>query len=209
MHLAPYLQGFGIGASLIIAIGAQNAFVLTQSLRRNHHMAVAGLCACIDVLLITAGVAGVGAAVAANPLLRQGAAVGGAVFLAWFGFGALRAALHPGVLQADRQPGDGGRTSLGRVLGATLAVSLLNPHVYLDTVVMLGGISGHYPVPQRFSFGAGAATASCLWFLALGGGGRALAPLFRNPAAWRVLDGGVCLVVWSVALSLVRQVWTG
>lgn len=209
MRLTPYLQGLGIGASLIIAIGAQNAFVLTQSLRRNHHMAVAALCACIDVVLIAAGVAGVGTAVAASPLLRQGAAVGGAVFLAWFGFGALRSALRPGILEADRAVGDGGRTSLRRVLGATLAVSLLNPHVYLDTVVMLGGISGHYPAAERVSFGAGAATASCLWFFALGACGRVLAPLFRRPVAWRVLDGSVCLVVWGVALSLARQAWAG
>ncbi|NHZ46442.1 LysE/ArgO family amino acid transporter, partial [Nitratidesulfovibrio liaohensis] len=118
-------------------------------------------------------------------------------------------ALRPGTLEADRAVGDGGRTSLRRALGATLAVSLLNPHVYLDTVVMLGGISGHYPAPERLSFGAGAATASCLWFFTLGGCGRVLAPLFRKPVAWRVLDGSVCLVVWGVALSLARQAWAG
>lgn len=209
MVLSAYLQGIGIGSGLIIAIGAQNAFVLTQSLRRNHHMAVAVLCACIDMVLITAGVAGMGALVSSIPLLRQGAALGGAVFLAWFGFRALCSALRGGTLEADRNVGDGGRTSLRRVLLATLAVSLLNPHVYLDTVVMLGGISANYPPHERLSFGAGASTASWLWFLALGSCGRVLAPLFRKPVAWRVLDASVCLVVWSIALSLARQAWAG
>ncbi len=122
------------------------------------------------------------------------------MFLAWYGFGALRSALRGGALERDETR----VTGLGRVLAATLAVSLLNPHAWLDTVVMLGSISGQFPGNGRYLFGLGAVSASFIWFFTLGFGGRALAPLFHKPMTWRVLDGFVCAVVWAIAFSLAR-----
>lgn len=198
--LMPFFQGFGVGGGLIVAIGAQNAFVLTQSVRRNHAWAVALLCSLCDALLIGAGVAGMGAAVAASPLLGRVAAWAGAAFLFWYGLGALRSALRGGRLDVGAQ----GPAGLGATLAATLAVTLLNPHVYLDTVVMLGSLSGQFPGPGRYVFGAGAACASLSWFLGLGLGGRLLAPVFTRPAAWRALDALVCATMWGIGAGLLR-----
>lgn len=198
--MTPYLQGMGMGGGLIVAIGAQNAFVLTQGVRGNHALAVALLCIACDFALIGLGVGGVGAAVAASPLLARGAAWGGALFLAWYGLGAFRSARRGGELRAQ---GGGGET-LGRTLALTLAVTLLNPHVYLDTVVLMGSVSGRFPGAGRYLFGLGAATASTLWFLGLSLGGRLLAPLFARPVTWRVLDVAVGLTMWTLAASLIR-----
>lgn len=202
--MTAYWQGMGMGAGLIIAIGAQNAFVLTQSLRRNHAWIVAGTCAVLDILLIAAGVGGMGTLVAETPALRTGAALGGAAFLLWFGGRSLAAVFRPQALTADGQAARG----LGAVLAATLAVSLLNPHVYLDTVIMLGVISGNYG-EERYAFGAGAATASVLWFFSLCLAGVYLAPVFRRPKAWQVLNLLVCVVVWWIAAGLVYDFFTG
>ena len=187
----------GMGAGLIIAIGAQNAFVLTQGIRRNHAVPVAGLCALIDALLITAGVCGMGRLVTESELLKGIAAFGGAAFLLWFGARSLAEAFKDNCLAAHSASIQG----LGPTLVATLAVSLLNPHVYLDTVVMLGAISGNYG-QGRYAFGAGAATMSLIWFFALGFAGGLLAPLFAKPRAWRILNLLVCLTVWWIAVTL-------
>lgn len=196
---AAYWQGLAVGFSMIVAIGAQNAFVLTQSLKRNHHLAVAGVCALIDLILISIGVAGLGGWIAQSRSLSLAAALGGAVFLFWFGARALRSALKPGRLVADGQtPG-----SLKAVLAATLAISLLNPHVYLDTVLMLGSLSAKYPGSGRYFFGLGACLASVIWFASLALAGRFLVPVFKNPRAWQVLDSLVCLLVWGIALQLI------
>jgi len=199
--LAAFSQGFGVGGGLIVAIGAQNAFVLSQSVRRNHAFAVALLCSLCDALLIGAGVAGLGAAVAASPALGRIAAWGGAAFLFWYGLGALRSLLRGGQLDPAAQP----PASLRATLAATLAVTLLNPHVYLDTVVLLGSLSGQFPGSGRYLFGAGAACASLVWFLALGLGGRLLAPAFTRPAAWRVLDALVCATMWAIGAGMVGR----
>ncbi len=196
-----YWQGMGMGAGLILAIGAQNAFVLTQGIRRNHALAVSALCALLDALLIAAGVCGLGALVSENILLKHTAALGGAAFLLWFGARSLASAFKQNVLSADAEPVRG----LGATLAATLAISLLNPHVYLDTVVMLGAISGNYAGDGRYLFGAGAATASVLWFFSLGLAGALLAPLFARPRAWQVLNTLVCLTVWWIAAGLLRE----
>ena len=200
MSLTAYWQGMGMGAGLIIAIGAQNAFVLTQGIRRNHAVAVAGLCALIDILLIAAGVCGLGRLVAENEVLKHTAALGGAAFLIWFGFRSLISACKQSTLAAGNAQVQG----LGPTLAATLAVSLLNPHVYLDTVVMLGAISGNYPDTGRYAFGAGAAVSSSLWFFVLGLAGTLLAPLFAKPRSWQILNLLVCLTVWWIAASLLR-----
>ncbi|MGO1120221.1 LysE/ArgO family amino acid transporter [Rhodovibrionaceae bacterium A322] len=204
---APFLEGFATGAGLIIAIGAQNAFLLAKALRRQHPMIVAGICAFADAVLLTAGIGGAGLLISQSPILSQVAAWGGAVFLLWYGLLAARRAIHPGKLTAANDAA--ARQSLWDVVLATLAVTLLNPHVYLDTVVLVGSIGGRYPVDGRFWFGLGAVTASFVWFFSLAIGGRWLAPLFEKPAAWRFLEGLVCLVMWAVALSLIHSALTG
>ena len=201
MDHGAYWQGLGLGAGLILAIGAQNAFVLAHGVRGRNVLAVAGVCTLCDATLIAAGVLGLGQALAAHPLLSRGALWGGAAFLAWFGAGSLRAALGREALAPGRDTPD----SLGRAVAGALAVSLLNPHAVLDTVVLLGAASCAFPGAGRVSFGAGAATASGLWFFSLALFGRALAPLFADPRAWRVLHALVALTVWTVALGLVRQ----
>jgi L-lysine exporter family protein LysE/ArgO len=200
--MTPFIQGYAKGGGLIVAIGAQNAFVLTQGVRRNHHLAVAALCILCDGLLIGLGVTGVGTVVASNPTLGLVAAWGGAAFLAWYGLGALRAALRGGSMQARQEVEQG----LRRTLALTLAVTLLNPHVYLDTVVLMGSVSGRFPGAARYLFGLGAFAASTTWFLALSLGGQVLAPLFSRDLTWRILDGAVCLTMWSIAASLLRPV---
>lgn len=196
--LFPFLKGFGTSAGLIIAIGAQNAFVLSQGVKRNHHVVIPFICSVFDALLITVGILGVGTAVASHPVLTQATAWGGAAFLFWYGAGSFRSAMKGGSLEA----GDGGPTPLKKAVLATLAVTLLNPHVYLDTLVLMGGISGQYPLAQRPWFGVGAATASVTWFFALSLGGNLLAPLFKKRAAWRILDTLVGLTMWGIACSL-------
>lgn len=197
--IAATLQGFLLGASLIVAIGAQNAYVLRLGLQRRHVLPAVAFCAAADALLIGLGVAGVGALVQASPSLLSAVTWGGAAFLAWYAFDAARRALRPGTLLAA---GDE-RESLGAATAKVAAFTLLNPHVYLDTVVLVGALSGRYDVPSNWAFGAGAAFASLLWFVALGYGARLLAPLFARPIAWRILDAVIALVMASIALGLV------
>ncbi len=195
----PFLRGLGLGASLIIAIGAQNAFVLRQGLRREQAVLVAAICAGCDALLITLGTAGVGSVFAHLPWLARLASWLGAAFLFFYGFTAFRRALRPAVLETSAL------ATRGSVVAATLSVSLLNPHVYLDTVVLVGGISAQYPAFPRLFFALGAVLASFLWFFSLALGAASLAPLFRRPQAWRILDCGVGAVMWVIALGLIRS----
>lgn len=194
-----------MGAGLIIAIGAQNAYVLMQAVRRNHHFLLAAICALIDITLIGVGVAGVGTIIASSHMLRLIASLGGALFLIWFGWGAARSALAEKSMRVDINASPPG--SLKKTLFALFAVSLLNPHVYLDTVVMLGAISGSYPGMGRYVFGTGAASASVIWFFSLAFFGSRLAPLFSKPKSWQVLNALVALMVWSIAISLLLGLW--
>jgi L-lysine exporter family protein LysE/ArgO len=201
--LSAFLAGLGIGASLIIAIGAQNAFVLRQGLRREHVTAVVVVCVLVDWVLIAAGSLGFGSLVRAFPLVTSLAAWGGALFL--FGYGAMswRSAANPAALSAET---DGVSPPVGTTKAAVLAalaVSLLNPHVYLDTVVLLGSIAAQYEGMLRAWFTMGAWVASLTWFSALGFGARLLAPVFEKPAAWRVLDVAIGVVMWWIATGLV------
>lgn len=196
-----FAQGFGIGGGLIVAIGAQNAFVLSQAVRKNYILIIPLICITCDAVLIAAGVSGVGKAVASNPGFAKLAAWGGAAFLFWYGARAFRSALAGGRLEAD----EAAAPTLKAAVLATLAVTLLNPHVYLDTVILMGSVSGQYSRDGRIFFGIGAVCASILWFFSLSLGGQFLAPLFRRPVAWRVLDGLVCVVMWTIALSLVMN----
>lgn len=194
-----YLAGLGIGLSLIMAIGAQNAFVLKQGLLRNHVFAVCLFCAASDAALIAAGVAGAGAIASHAPWFLQAMRWGGAAFLLWYGLRAARAAWRGGeTLQAS-----GGKApALGPTLAALAALTWLNPHVWLDTVVLIGSISSAQS--DRLGFALGAMSGSFLFFFSLGFGARLLAPLFARPVAWRLLDAGVALVMWTIALSLIR-----
>ena len=192
------LAGVGLGLSLIVAIGAQNAFVLRQGLRREHVAAVVAVCAVSDVLLILAGVGGTGAVLERVPWLVTAVRVAGALFLAGYAVLAARRALRPAALAADA---GGARAGLGVVVGTALALTWLNPHVYLDTVLLLGSVAGTHG-EDRWGFAAGACAASLLWFTGLGYGARVLRPVFARPAAWRLLDGVVAVVMATLAVTL-------
>ena len=196
-----FWQGFGLGAALIIAIGAQNAFVLRQGLRKQQVFVTALVCVLCDATLITLGVAGFGSVVAGSPVLTAVAAWGGALFLFVYGLQAFRSALKPKGLEAQT----GAALSRRQAVMTTLAVSLLNPHVYLDTVVLLGSIGGQFAGLARTLFGVGAVAASTVWFFSLAYGATRLGPFFQRPTAWRVLDILIGVVMWSIAASLVWE----
>lgn len=196
------LRGFALGLSLIVAIGAQNAFILERGLVRSHVFVLCLVCALADALLIAAGVAGLGTLIASRPGLIFAVTIGGALFLAAYAAIALRRALRP-----DAMVVRGGREmSLKTALATVLALTFLNPHVYLDTVVLLGSLSARYPDEiLRVAYGSGAMAASFLWFFALGYGARLLAPLFARPSAWRILDAVIAAVMALLSLSLLAS----
>ncbi len=202
--LNTYLAGIALSAGLIIAIGAQNAHVLRQGLKREYVFMVAAICSASDILLITLGTLGFGSLIGSFPLLTSFAAWAGAGFLLFYGLLAFRSARQPKSLNVEHQPdGQNPPQSLKAVVLLTLAVSLLNPHVYLDTVVLIGGIAAQYPAEQRIFFALGASTVSVTWFFGLAYGARLLVPLFRKPIAWRIFDILIGLIMWGIGLSLV------
>jgi L-lysine exporter family protein LysE/ArgO len=197
---AGFLSGAGLGASLIVAIGAQNAFVLRQGLKRRHVGIVVAICAAIDVTLIGLGVGGMGALIQRAPVLLEVIRWFGAAFVFLYGVRAFLAAWRgPGHLNASEQES---QTALGAA-STVLALSLLNPHVYLDTVVLLGGIGAQRGWPDNAWFAAGAMCSSIVWFTALGYGARLLETWFQKDRSWRVLDVIVGCVMWWIAASLV------
>jgi L-lysine exporter family protein LysE/ArgO len=191
--------GLGLGLSLIVAIGAQNAFVLRQGLRLEHVAVVVAVCAVSDMLLIAAGVGGAGAVVTRAPDLIRVVCFAGAAFLLVYGLMAARRAVRAAALLPDSA---GARTGLAVTVTTCLALTWLNPHVYLDTVVLLGSLSSTYG-DRRWWFAAGAALGSAIWFTGLGYGARLLRPVFARPTAWRVLDALIAVVMLSLAASLV------
>lgn len=193
-----FLRGLGLGASLIVAIGAQNAFVLRQGLKREGRLSVALTCTLCDAALIALGVGGFGSVLAHHVAWARLMAWAGAAFLFVYGARAFQSALHPSALTDDAPPAAPGATVV-----TVLALSLLNPHVYLDTVVLLGGLSAQYAPRSRLEFGLGAVSASVLWFFGLAYGAGYLAPLFQKPSAWRFLDGLIGTVMWALALGLI------
>lgn len=199
MDTAVFFKGMGLGAGLIVAIGSQNAFLLRQGLQRRYVLSCVCICIACDALLIAAGVSGMGSLISGQPSLLLWIKLAGALFLLVYGLRAARAAWRPSVLLAGTAPPASGHLA---VVVAAFAFSLLNPHVYLDTVILLGSIGGQQSGAGRWHFGAGAILASALWFAGLGFGARFLAPLFAKPQAWRVLDGVIAIVMWSIALSL-------
>jgi L-lysine exporter family protein LysE/ArgO len=197
------VAGIALGGSLIIAIGAQNAFVLRQGIARDHVFVVVAVCVLCDWVLITLGAVGFGALVTAFPAVTALAAWGGAAFLAFYGAQSFRAALHPGSLAEKASSGPLRFASARAAIAATLAISLLNPHVYLDTVVLIGGIAAQYAGSLKWAFVVGAAVASLAWFAGLGFGARLLAPLFERPRTWRILDVVIGVIMWWIAAGLV------
>jgi L-lysine exporter family protein LysE/ArgO len=199
MDAAALLKGMGLGASLIVAIGSQNAYLLRQALKREFVPACVAICIACDVLLIAAGVAGMGKLITDLPVLLLWLKIGGALFLLVYGLRAARSAMHPATLDGDASPAPSSRRA---VIAAMLGFSLLNPHVYLDTVILLGSIGGQQPGNGRLYFALGAMLASTLWFSGLGVGARYLAPVFARARAWQILDGIIALVMWTIAASL-------
>lgn len=201
-----FAQGLFLSLGLIVAIGAQNAFVLRQGLRREHVGSVVAFCAVADAVLITAGVFGMAQALGDRPMLARGLALGGAAFLAFYGWRALQRARQ---LSAMDVTSVGQGMSRGAALAQAAAFTLLNPHVYLDTVLLVGSIGAQQPAPLQAWFAAGASAASLLWFSALGFGARWLAPWFARPRAWQLLDALIGLTMWVLSALLVRHAWLG
>jgi L-lysine exporter family protein LysE/ArgO len=199
------VSGLALGLGLIVAIGAQNAFVLRQGLRLEHVPAVVAVCTASDLALIAAGTLGAGAALSRVPWLIPVVCLAGAAFLLAYGLLAAKRALRPGSLVSDA---GGARTGLAVTVGTCLALTWLNPHVYLDTVVLLGSMSSTYG-DHRWEFAAGAGLGSLLWFAGLGFGARLLRPVFARPMAWRVLDGLIAVVMVVLGASLVVRGFSG
>lgn len=200
MNFPVYMTGLTVGLGLIVAIGAQNAFVLRQGLRNEHVLAVVLACAFSDAVLIALGVTSFRRIAAVLPALDPIMRYGGAAFLIWYGAKSLYSAITSSsvLTAADAAP-----SSLARTLATCLAFTWLNPHVYLDTVVLLGTVSTQFP-GRETSFAAGAVTGSFLFFFALGFGARWLRPVFANPAAWRILETLIAAMMWFIAFKLLR-----
>ncbi|MCV2370508.1 LysE/ArgO family amino acid transporter [Roseateles oligotrophus] len=201
-HLSTYTQGLLLGASLIVAIGAQNAFVLRQALRREHVTVIVLACGLTDAVLMAAGVFGLAALINAQPLLTSLISWAGALFLTAYGLRALWRARRPG---ADLHAAQGPSLSLAQALLQLAGFTLLNPHVYLDTVMLVGSVGAQQPTALRLAFMAGAASGSMLWFALLGYGGRWLAPWFARPRAWQLLDALIGITMLALAAMLVIQ----
>jgi L-lysine exporter family protein LysE/ArgO len=201
MSTSAFTTGFVLSATLIIAIGAQNAFVLRQGLRREHVLVVVAFCALADLLLISAGVAGLAKILGRAPTLTMALTMAGTLFLLWYGLRALRRAWRPQALRAA----GGARVSLRVAVAQAAAFTFLNPHVYLDTVLLMGSIGARQPADSRLWFVGGAALASGAWFTTLGFGARLLAPLFSRPRAWQVLDILIGATMLALAAALARQ----
>jgi L-lysine exporter family protein LysE/ArgO len=199
MNLPVFFAGLSMGLSLIVAIGAQNAFVLRQGLRNEHVFAVSLACALSDAVLITLGVTSFGKVASWLPWLEPVMRYGGAAFLLSYGTRSALSALRSGNALIVAAPTD--KAGLAKTLLACLAITWLNPHVYLDTVVLLGTVSTQFSGAEAW-FAGGAIVGSFLFFFALGYGATRLRPLFAKPQAWRMLEAGIALVMWAIALKL-------
>lgn len=204
MEYTWFFKGLVVSASLIAAIGSQNAFVLKQGLLRNHIVWVVVICCLCDAILMSAGVWGIGGLIGMNPVLAGVLSIAGAVFLLVYGAGSFQRAWRGGenlIAEGEVLP------ARGKTILATLAVTLLNPHVYLDTVMIVGGVAvGLTPSEKQF-FLLGAVVASILWFSTIGFGAKLLLPIFRRPLAWRILECLIGCMMWWIALGLLRDVW--
>jgi len=202
MWFFPFIKGLGVGASLIMAIGSQNAFVLSYAIRGQHALVIGMVCAAIDIVLIFSGVLGLGVLIKDTPILIDIASYFGAAFLLVYGAIAFRRVFRPSGLDVNSVK----KMTLLNAVVTTAALSLLNPHVYLDTVILLGSIGGQLPGNQSLLFALGACVASLLWFSVLVMGGKALAPWFKSPKSWQKLDFLVGATMWVIAGFLIYGV---
>ena len=205
-HIAAGLAGLSLGASLVVAVGAQNTFVLQQGLRREHVGAIVATCLGLDAILMTLGVNGVAAAFGAHPALLKAMGWAGAAFLLWYAWQAARRAWAGQALAASM---GGAARPLAPMLAQALACTLLNPHVYIDTLLLVGAVGAQQAPDVRSAFVAGCVGASAIWFIGLGFGARLLAPVFARPVAWRWLDSGVALTMGALGLRLAVGVLRG
>ena len=198
--MVPFMQGCGMGAGLIIAIGAQNAFVLKQGIMRNYVFATALTCSLADALLIALGVGGLGTLLVASPLLLAVARWGGVVFLLYYSVRAFRSAIKASTVVVAEGPE---RPTLRQTIVTLLVVTFFNPHTYLDAVVVLGCIGAQFSEEGKRFFAGGAILSSFLWFFGVSYGARYLSPLFKSPLSWRILDVIVGCIMLGIAFSLI------
>lgn len=196
----PFAEGFIIMSGLIVAIGAQNAFVLKQGIQQNHVGLIALICASIDAILISVGVGGLGAIIASNEIVLMVSRWGGAIFLTCYGLRSFWMAFKNQSLKIDSK---GQKLSLKKLILMSLAVSLLNPHVYIDTCMLIGSVGAQFPAEQRPFFAFGASLVSFLWFFTIGYGAKSLIPLFKKPTAWKIFDCIAGAMMICIAVSLV------
>ncbi|WP_155759887.1 LysE/ArgO family amino acid transporter [Vibrio coralliilyticus] len=203
MNLWVLLQGFGLGASMIIPIGAQNAYVLNQGIKRNHHLTTATICSVLDVIFISLGIFGGGAVLSQNKTLLTVVTLGGIAFLTFYGLLSLKSAVQTNrASESKRQVVERGRRAV--ILGA-LAVTVLNPHLYLDTVVILGSIGGQFEGQDRISFALGTIMASFVWFYTLSIGAAKLGPTLSKPKVKQGIDIVVAIMMFTIALMLINE----
>lgn len=203
MSLWLVLQGFGLGASMIIPIGAQNAYVLNQGIKRHHHLTTATICSLLDVLFISLGIFGGGAILAQNEALLTSVTIGGVLFLTLYGSLSIKSAITQSSIESNTQSvSSSGRKAV--ILGA-LAVTVLNPHLYLDTVVILGSIGGQFEGSDRLAFAIGTILASFVWFYSLSIGAAKLSPTLSKPKVRKAIDIGVALMMFTIAALLIKQ----
>ncbi|ASZ51113.1 LysE/ArgO family amino acid transporter [Vibrio parahaemolyticus] len=200
------LQGFGLGASMIIPIGAQNAYVLNQGIKRNHHLTTATICSVLDMIFISLGIFGGGAILSQNEILLTSVTLGGIAFLSFYGLLSLKSAFKP----ENESESKGEVVARGRrtvILGA-LAVTVLNPHLYLDTVVILGSIGGQFEGYDRIAFALGTIMASFVWFYTLSMGAAKLGPTLSKPKVKKGIDIAVALMMFTIAYVLASELIT-
>lgn len=192
-----FLPGLFAGLSLIVAIGAQNAFVIRQGLTKKHVFTVVAICAISDAVLIALGVGGLGAAIAGLPWLLEGIRWFGVAYLTWFGIKSIRSALKSQTLDSSGAASE----TKAKVIGTVLALTWLNPHVYLDTVILLGAIGNQFAA-DRWYFAIGAMTGSVLWFASIGYGAKAASKFMSRAIFWKILDSLIAAIMFAIAILL-------
>ncbi len=202
LMISTITQGFFVSFGLIVAIGAQNAFVLKQGLLKQHIFWVCLVCLACDIILMSVGVLGLGSLISQSKTTTLILAIFGAIFLLWYGFCAFRSAYHGNTNLLVNDTSD--KTSLKQTIATTLALTLLNPHVYLDTIVLVGSIASPLSDTQKYYFLIGAFGASAIWFFSLGYGSRLLSVLFAKPSTWRILDTLIGVFMWLIAFGLMN-----